>query len=60
MHEVSVLCFCDDIEHCRFERYIADVRIAESEISVLEQAMGAVLKTAVLRRDWRKVSDAAD
>lgn len=26
MHEVCVICRCDDIEHCEMERYIADIR----------------------------------
>lgn len=35
-HEVSVLCDCPDIEHCRMEVYISDVRIAYAEIERLE------------------------
>jgi len=27
-HEVHVLCDCGDIEHCRMELYVSDVRIA--------------------------------
>ena len=27
-HEVYVLCNCDDIEQCRMEVYVSDVRIA--------------------------------
>lgn len=30
-HEVFTLCNCGDIEHCRLERYVSDVRIAEEE-----------------------------
>ena len=31
-HLVEVVCCCNDIEHCRMERYIADVRILVAEL----------------------------
>lgn len=34
-HEVQVLCSCDDIEQCRMEVYVSDVRLLIAE---LEQA----------------------
>jgi hypothetical protein len=36
-HEVSIMCLCGDIENCRMERYIADVRIAYAEIEQLKE-----------------------
>lgn len=36
-HEVYVLCNCDDIECCRMERYVSDVRIAVAEVDRLQQ-----------------------
>lgn len=36
-HEVYVLCSCDDIEHCRLEVYVSDVRLAIARIAQLEQ-----------------------
>lgn len=34
-HEVMVLCNCDDIERCRTEIYVSDVRIALAQIAWL-------------------------
>jgi hypothetical protein len=34
-HEVTVLHSCHDIEQCRMEVYVADVRIAQAEIARL-------------------------
>lgn len=34
-HEVSVLCNCADIAHCRMERYIADIRLLKAEVDRL-------------------------
>lgn len=31
------MCQCSDIEHCRMERYIADVRIAVAELEALKR-----------------------
>lgn len=42
MHEVHVLCACEDIERCSFERYIADVRIAYSELAHLRTELEAI------------------
>jgi len=41
-HEVSVLCDCDDLEQCRTEVYVADVRIALAEIQRLARLQRAV------------------
>ncbi len=35
-HEVRVLCNCDDIEHCRMEIYVSDIRIVEAQLRVHE------------------------
>jgi len=32
LHEVYVLCDCDDIEHCKTEVYVNDVRLVQSQI----------------------------
>lgn len=32
-HEVRVLCLCEDIEMCRTEIYVSDVRIALRELA---------------------------
>jgi hypothetical protein len=45
-HEVSVPCNCGDIEHCRLERYISDVRILERELRMNEYVMAALLGAA--------------
>jgi len=37
-HEVYVLCSCNDIEQCRMERYVSDVRILVEELRALKQA----------------------
>jgi hypothetical protein len=34
-HEVMVLCSCDNIECCKMERYVSDVRIAIAQIERL-------------------------
>lgn len=39
-HEVLVPCNCGDIEHCRMELYVSDVRIAEARIRELEAERG--------------------
>ena len=39
-HEVRVLCNCDDIEHCRMEIYVSDIRIAAAQL----RAVNAVLE----------------
>jgi hypothetical protein len=39
IHEVYLLCRCDDIEQCVTERYIADVRIARTEIDDLRASL---------------------
>lgn len=31
-HEVRVLCDCGNIEACRMERYVSDVRILQEEL----------------------------
>lgn len=31
-HEVQVLCNCEDIEQCRTEIYVSDVRILAAEL----------------------------
>lgn len=36
MHEVRVLCFCDNVEQCQTETYVSDVRIAHAEIEALK------------------------
>lgn len=35
-HEVYVLCNCDDVENCRMELYVSDVRILEQELRRLK------------------------
>lgn len=37
-HEVYVLCNCGDVEHCRMERYVSDVRILAAELAAREHA----------------------
>ena len=37
-HEVRVLCLCDDIEHCRTERYVPDVSLAMRELDECRRA----------------------
>jgi hypothetical protein len=32
-HEVQVLCDCDDIELCRTEVYVSDIRILQAQLS---------------------------
>jgi hypothetical protein len=46
LHEVMVLCDCEDIECCRMERYIADVRIAFEEIERLSKTIEQVVEMA--------------
>lgn len=36
-HEVVVLCNCDDIEQCKMETYVSDIRIL---VKLLEQELG--------------------
>lgn len=36
---VEVMCNCDDIERCRMELYVSDVRIAFEVIEGLSKAM---------------------
>jgi hypothetical protein len=31
-HEVTVLCNCDDIEQCKTEIYVSDIRILIAEL----------------------------
>jgi hypothetical protein len=37
MHEVMVPCDCDNIEACRMELYVSDVRIAYAAIKRLQR-----------------------
>jgi hypothetical protein len=48
-HEVSVLCNCTDIEYCRFEIYLSDVRIANDEIERYKVTFESLAKLAVER-----------
>lgn len=38
-HEVLVLCDCEDVEQCRTEVYVSDVRIAYARIEELERLL---------------------
>jgi hypothetical protein len=49
-----VLCNCDNLEACRMERYVSDVRILMAEMrsfveGVQERLQGVEAATAVLR-----------
>lgn len=35
-HEVRVLCICEDIEHCRTEKYVSDVRLLQRELEATQ------------------------
>jgi hypothetical protein len=39
-HTVEVFCSCDDIEHCRMELYVSDVRIAYAAVVELIDEAG--------------------
>lgn len=42
-------CTCSDIEHCRTERYVADVRQAYATIEALRRLMTELLRTSIER-----------
>jgi hypothetical protein len=42
-HEVYVLCACDDIEQCRTEVYVSDVRILKRRLRMTEYALAALI-----------------
>ena len=35
-HEVFVLCDCGDIEQCRTELYVSDVRILQAQLETVQ------------------------
>jgi hypothetical protein len=43
-HEVVVLCDCNDIEHCKTEIYVSDVRILRAEYEARLDALWNVSK----------------
>jgi hypothetical protein len=47
-HEVQVLCSCDDIEQCRMELYVSDVRILKAELEEALRSSMAVVDSKVL------------
>lgn len=53
-HEVSVLCNCTDIEHCRLEAYISDVRIANDEIERYKVTFESLARLAAERMAIRE------
>lgn len=44
MHEVRVLCDCDDIEQCRTEVYISDIRIMQDQFKAWLDALRSGLR----------------
>lgn len=46
MHEVYVLCNCNDVEHCRTELYVADVRIAATRAEAFERGVSIMIHMA--------------
>lgn len=47
MHEVYVLCACNDIEQCTMERYVSDVRILEARMRMQDLAIAFVVGAIV-------------
>lgn len=46
-HEVYVLCNCGDVEHCRMEVYVSDVRIVQREFERLLRRLRAIATVAL-------------
>jgi hypothetical protein len=38
-HTVEASCSCPDVENCRMERYLSDIRLLELELSVARLAL---------------------
>lgn len=46
MHEVYVLCKCENVEQCSTERYVSDVRIAMHQVEMQERALQLIADVA--------------